>query len=188
MKTNKFLFAAIILGAFALAMAGVYVVKKNQFAQADFTLTSPNGPVKLSSLRGELVILYFGFLSCPDACPTTLTRIAQALKKLPPAKADKVRPVFVNLDPERDSIQRLKEYADFFHPRILPLTSDIENLKKVTHHFGAAFQKIQLPSAMDYTIDHTTDLVFVRPNGEVHSTLKETATTDDIVAKINEIL
>lgn len=120
-----------------------------------FALSDPAGRrVDLADFRGMLVLLYFGFASCPDVCPTDLAVIGEALRRLGPA-AKEVQPLFVTLDPERDTPQVLREYAAAFHPRLLSLTGSEAEIRRVATAFKVFFEKVPLPGSRGYAIDHT---------------------------------
>lgn len=130
-----------------------------------FTLSDPAGRrVSLSEFRGRLVLLYFGFATCPDVCPTDLALIAQALRELGPA-ADGVQPLFVTLDPERDSPQVLREYAAAFHPRLIALTGSPDEVRRIATDYKVFFEKLALPQG-GYTIDHTAYTFLLDRSGE----------------------
>ncbi len=120
-----------------------------------FTLAGTDGrPVALADFRGKLVLLYFGFTACPDACPTDLAVIAVALRSLGAAQAQ-VQPLFVTLDPARDTPAVLREYAPAFHPRMVALTGTEDEVRRVATDFKVFFEKVPLPGKQGYTIDHT---------------------------------
>jgi protein SCO1/2 len=122
---------------------------------APFTLTDPDGRrVALADFRGKLVLLYFGYTTCPDVCPTDLAMIGQALRELGPS-ADEVQPLFVTLDPERDTPAVLREYASAFHPRFVALSGSEDEIRRVATDFKVFFEKVQPPGAKTYAIDHT---------------------------------
>jgi protein SCO1/2 len=110
-----------------------------------FTLRDPAGQrVALRDFEGKLVLLYFGFATCPDVCPTDLAIIGQALRSLGPA-ADQVQPLFVTLDPQRDTPAVLREYAAAFHPRFIALTGSEDEIRRVATDFKVFFEKVPLP-------------------------------------------
>lgn len=122
---------------------------------APFTLRDAYGErVRLSDFRGKLVLLYFGFAACPDVCPTDLAYIGQALDRLG-ERANDVQPLFVTLDPLRDSPGVLREYAAAFHPRLRALTGDEEEIRRVATAFKVFYEKVPLAGRLGYTIDHT---------------------------------
>lgn len=131
-----------------------------------FALLDPAGRrVTLAEFRGKLVLLYFGFASCPDVCPTDLALIAQALEQLG-AAADEVQPVFITLDPQRDSPAVLRDYASAFHPRFIALTGSESEIRRVATDYKVFFEKVDLPGTNTYSIDHTAYTFLLDRNGE----------------------
>ena len=120
-----------------------------------FALSDPAGRrVALADFRGKLVLLYFGYATCPDVCPTDLAIIAQALHRLG-AAAEEVQPVFITLDPLRDTSAVLREYAAAFHPRFVALTGTENEIRRVATDYKVFFEKVPLPGTKTYAIDHT---------------------------------
>jgi protein SCO1/2 len=120
-----------------------------------FTLTDPAGRrVALADFHGKLVLLYFGYATCPDVCPTDLAIIAQTVRDLGDA-GHAVQPVFVTLDPARDTPAVLREYAAAFHPRFVALTGTEAEIRRVATDFKVFFEKVELPGSRTYAIDHT---------------------------------
>ncbi len=120
-----------------------------------FVLSDPEGRrVALADFRGKLVLLYFGYATCPDVCPTDLATIGQTLRDLG-AAGDQVQPVFVTLDPERDTPVVLREYAAAFHPRFVALTGTEGEIRRVATDYKVFFEKVPLPGTKTYVIDHT---------------------------------
>jgi cytochrome oxidase Cu insertion factor (SCO1/SenC/PrrC family) len=122
---------------------------------APFVLDDPDGRrMALGDFKGKLVLLYFGFTMCPDVCPTDLALIAQALRALG-AQENEVQPLFITLDPQRDSPAVLREYAAAFHPRFIALTGSEGEVRRVATDYKVFFEKVRLPGRDNYTIDHT---------------------------------
>jgi protein SCO1/2 len=122
---------------------------------AEFVLADPEGQrVALADFRGKLVLLYFGYATCPDVCPTDLATIGQTLRDLGDA-GEQVQPVFVTLDPERDTPAVLREYAAAFHPRFVALTGTEREIRRVATDFKVYFERVPLPGTTTYVIDHT---------------------------------
>ena len=121
---------------------------------APFTLTSAHGKrVSLSDFRGKLVLLYFGYTSCPDVCPTDLLAMAQTLKSLG-KQGDQVQPVFVTLDPARDTPEVLRGYAAAFHPRLIALTGSEDDIRRVATAYKIFYEKVRIERGDLYLIDH----------------------------------
>ena len=119
----------------------------------DFDLAGPDGkPRNLASFRGRIVLLYFGYTSCADTCPVDLAQIAQALRLLGP-RAREVQPVFVTLDPARDTPAVIREYAAAFDPRIVPLRGTEAETRRIATSYKIYFQKQPIVGG-GYVVDH----------------------------------
>jgi len=121
-----------------------------------FSLTDqrgqPTGPAKW---RGRTVLLYFGYTSCPDACPTDLAAIAAAIDVLGPMGSE-VQPVFITLDPSRDKPELIGRYAESFHPRFVALSGSEEQTREVAAAYRVYFEKVPARGTDRYSIDHTS--------------------------------
>ncbi|MCZ7599029.1 MAG: SCO family protein [Gammaproteobacteria bacterium] len=134
----------------------------------EFTLESVNGSTSLSDFRGEVVVLYFGFASCPDVCPATSGKVRAALAELPLAERDRVNVVVVTLDPERDTAERVGAYAASFGKEFIGLTGTGDAIDVVARNYGVLHQKVELPdSAPGYTIDHNSNTFVIGVDGVV---------------------
>lgn len=116
--------------------------------------------------RGRLMLVYFGFTYCPDVCPTDLMAIGQALEQLG-SDADAVQPIFITLDPERDTAERLAEYVPLFHPRLLGLTGSLDAIGTAADAYKVYFAKVAIgKGAGDYTVDHTSFIYLMDRDGK----------------------
>jgi cytochrome oxidase Cu insertion factor (SCO1/SenC/PrrC family) len=113
--------------------------------------------------RGKVMLIYFGFTYCPDICPTDLQNIGLALDQLGPA-ADKVQPLFITVDPERDTAEHLKEYLSLFHPRIIGLTGDSVAVGAAAEAFKVYHVRVS-GKGDEYTIDHTAFVYLIGTDG-----------------------
>lgn len=155
----------------------------------DFVLTDENGePFRLSDQRGDIVLLFFGYTSCPDVCPTTLATWRKVHEGLG-EDADRVRFAFVTVDPERDTPERLGLHVNAFNPDFVGLTGTPEELEPVYEIFGVYYEKdTSSGSALGYLINHTATTFVVDPEGRWR--LRETYGTEveDIVYDIRQLL
>lgn len=156
-------------------------------AEERLPLDGPKGPVALGDFRGKLVLLYFGYTYCPDICPTTLATWAQALAQLKPAELARVQPIFISVDPERDTAERLGPYALFFHPALLGVTGTPETLRAVARRHGAIYARQNSPS-IGYVIDHTASTFVIDAQGRPAEKLRYGARTDEVLAAIRRHL
>ncbi|MCO4758662.1 SCO family protein [Pontibacterium sp.] len=155
----------------------------------EFTLQTSEGSLKLSDLAGKAVVFYLGYTNCPDVCPTGLAVLSQAIHTLTPEEQAQVRGVFLSVDPERDSVDALKEYAAFFHPNIIGATGSREEIDRVVKRYGA-FYRIgeETDSASGYAVDHSSRLYLINQEGILVSTLMHSSTPAEVAAGLKSIL
>lgn len=134
----------------------------------DFTLQSDKGPVSLQDFRGRLVLLYFGYTKCPDICPTSLSVLAQAMNALQEDELEKVRILFISVDPERDTLVSLAGYVSYFHPNAIGMTGSAEQVAQVAALYGAQYYKVELvDSSFGYAVNHSGAIYLLTPDGEI---------------------
>jgi protein SCO1 len=135
----------------------------------DFTLTGNTGkPVSWDDFAGQYRLVYFGFTYCPDICPTDIQRISQGLsefEKAHPELAEKVQPIFISVDPERDSVAVVNEFVSNFHPRLIGLTGTPEEIEAAKKAFGVSASKDPAGADGNYNISHTTFTYLFAPDG-----------------------
>jgi protein SCO1/2 len=130
-----------------------------------FTLTDQTGKRRSDTeFRGKLMIVYFGYTYCPDVCPTDLMAITQALDALGPA-AKGVQPVFITIDPERDT-KALADYVSAFHHSLVGLTGSPDEIRKIANAYKAFYVKVQDERSGDYSIDHAGVIYLMDRHGE----------------------
>ena len=155
----------------------------------EFTLTSIDGPVSLSDFEGEAVLLFFGFTHCPDYCLASLAVKRQALAALPEEYRGRVTGLFVSVDPDRDDVQTLADYTDFFHEDIIGITGDKATIDDVIRRYGGTYNFVDLPdSELDYTVEHSTYTYLIGPDGDVRGLFNFDTPYTDMVQRIQEIL
>jgi cytochrome oxidase Cu insertion factor (SCO1/SenC/PrrC family) len=120
-----------------------------------FVLVDHNGKTRTQAdFQGKLMLVYFGFTYCPDVCPTDLQSIGLAVDQLGPAK-DAVQPLFITLDPDRDTAQQLADYVPMFHPRLIGLTGDPTSIRQAARAYKVYYAKVPRADGSDYTVDHS---------------------------------
>jgi protein SCO1/2 len=151
-----------------------------------FSLTDFNGQTRtLADFKGRVVMLYFGFVQCPDVCPTALTRAAAVMERLGPQSSD-LQVVFVTVDPERDTPELLREYMAAFHPSFLALTGNAEQIAQTAKDFRAFYKKV--PTGSSYTMDHTALSYLFDRQGRIRVALRHEQTADDYTADVLALL
>ncbi len=155
-------------------------------AGGDFTLQAVDGPAALKDYRGKVVLIYFGYSMCPDICPTNLSMMANALNQLSKEELQQVQGLFISVDPDRDTLQRLAEYTQYFHPAIKGITGKPEEIAEVAKRYGAAYQKVVLDSATDYVVDHSSETYVIDPHGKLVERLPHAALPEQILTAIRK--
>jgi cytochrome oxidase Cu insertion factor (SCO1/SenC/PrrC family) len=131
-----------------------------------FELIDQNGKLRRDTeFRGKLLIVYFGYTSCPDICPADLQQIGLAVEHLGEA-GGAVQPLFITIDPERDTPEVLARYVPAFHPRLIGLTGTLEQITAVAGSYKAYFAKYQPPGGGPYVMDHTGFIYLVDATGK----------------------
>ena len=162
----------VLLAALALAAcsASEEPPLKGAAIGGPFTLTDQDGrPASDRDYAGRYRIMYFGFTHCPDVCPTDLAVIGQALRrfeKSDPKRAARVVPIFVSVDPERDTPAVLKDYVAAFHPRLVGLTGTPAQLADATRRYGAYAAKEPPDRGGGYNVNHSRVAELIGPAGE----------------------
>ncbi len=138
------------------------VVQSNE--PKHFELIDTNGAVVTpANFAGKWSLLFFGFTRCPDVCPTTLIDMGQLLERLGP-QAEHIQPVFISVDPEWDTRERMADYMENFDPRIVGLTGSMEQVSTVAKNYSVFFRKVPLEND-GYTVDHSAALYLLNPEG-----------------------
>ena len=166
-------------------------LEKNSYASigGDFTLTSESGPVSLFDYHGQVVLLFFGYASCPDYCPTELARMGVTFKKLSNRDIDQTQGIFVSIDPARDSIEEVSAYAKFFHKNIIGLTGTAEQVSQVAGKYFAFYEIVENEgSSTEYTIDHSLTTYLIGRDGQVVELIKRDWTSSEIARAIRAAL
>jgi protein SCO1/2 len=149
-----------------------------------FTLEDGNGhQVTDRDFRGRYLLVYFGYTFCPDVCPTTLNEVATALDALG-KKADHVKAVFITVDPKRDTPAVVRDYAASFSPRIEGLTGTPEQIEAVAREYRVYFAPQPATGGAGYTVDHSSILYLMDPDGRFVVPLRTDQTGEAMAAEI----
>jgi protein SCO1/2 len=159
----------------------------------DFTLNSTLGrALSLSELEGSLVLLNFGYTGCPDVCPTALARMRDAMNLAELEVDDAIQPLFVTLDPEVDSLDRIAPYVAFFDPRFIGLTGAPEAVQAATAPFKVYVEKVFNETSAGvtgpgYSITHSSHIYLLDTSGRVRATFGEGVPVPEIAAAIERL-
>lgn len=136
---------------------------------------------RLSERRGDVVLLFFGYTSCPDVCPTTLSELRKVKTELG-SNADQVKVVFVTVDPERDTPEQIQKYVSIFNPSFMGLSGSLEELETVWKDYGVYREVEQVStSAAGYLVNHTARVYLIDRDGNLRLSYSFGTPTDDIV-------
>ena len=184
---------ALILGAFAFdywglgdragdnGLAGVSI-------GGPFTLTDQNGAVRHDSdFRGKLMLVYFGYTYCPDVCPATLNTMTAAMDKLG-ASGAAVQPIFITVDPARDTVAQMKSYAGNFTPRLLALTGTPAEIAVAAKAYRVYFQPVKGEGTDDYSVDHSAFVYLMGRDGRYLAHFAPDIGADQMAAAIKKYL
>lgn len=151
-----------------------------------FSLPATTGStVSSDGLKGKPFAIFFGFTYCPDVCPTTLLDLSNSIKQLGP-DADKMRYVFISVDPARDTIDQLKLYLSSFDPHIIAATGTEAQIADITRAYRAVYEKV--PTKDSYTINHTATTYLMDANGRFHGTLAYQENADVVLKKLKRLI
>ena len=154
-----------------------------------FRLTDQHGAtVTQQDFAGRYMLIYFGYTFCPDVCPLSLANMTQALDLLPPDQVEQVVPIFITVDPERDTVAQLAEYAPLFHPRLVALTGSPEAIKVAARAYRVYFAKAGKDGSDDYLMDHSTFIFLMGPDGRYVRHFAHNAAPEEIAAAIEAAL
>jgi protein SCO1/2 len=153
----------------------------------DFTLQGTRGKdLSLSDLQGRLVLLNFGYTGCPDVCPTALARMGEALDRADVDRA-RVQPLFVTLDPEVDTVDRIRPYVRFFDPDFIGLTGSAAAIAAAAERFKVYYERVPAISGAGYSITHSSHIYLLDPAGRVRATFGEGVPVADIASAIGRL-
>ncbi|WP_428484383.1 SCO family protein [Rhodopila sp.] len=154
-----------------------------------FTLEDGNGkPITARDFHGNYMLIYFGYTFCPDVCPTTLNAVAAAMDKLGPA-ASHVRPLFITVDPRRDTPSVVKQYAAAFGPSITGLTGTPAEIAQVAKEYRVYYAEHRTgPGPEDYSMDHSSVLYLMGPDGNFIAPVRADQSGDEIAADLKKLM
>ena len=197
---RRLVLVSALLGGLVILAAGAFLglgLRKTPKGAAGTLLVSAiGGPFHLvdqngrtvtdADLKGKWSLIYFGYTHCPDACPTALNDIVIALDEVGP-KRDAVRPVFITVDPERDTPQVLKSYATSFDAPILALTGTPQEVAQAAKDYRVYYAKHPEPDG-DYAMDHSSVIYVMDPEGRFTATFTPESSPEDIAARLKKLL
>lgn len=154
-----------------------------------YTLTGESGDtVEADTHAGKVRALFFGYTHCPDICPITLSRMKSALQQLPESRRDRVRMLFVSVDPKRDDAERLREYTSRFGPRFIGLTGTQDQLKELTKRYRVTYGYGEPNDKGFYTVSHSSGIFVFGPDGKARLLLNQDVGAEQIAEDLQRLL
>ena len=175
---------ARLFGAVPPPSAGGIALAGGASLGGPFTLRDHTGrTVTDADYRGSLALVFFGFTFCPDVCPTELQTIATAMDLLGP-QSTRVKPLFITVDPARDTPEKLAEYVALFHPAITGLTGTPEQIAAVARAYRVYYARATPPGASEYLMDHSAFTYLMGPDGALRAVFRPGAPAEEIAAAV----
>ena len=155
----------------------------------NFTLqSSRNHLASLKDYHGQVVVMFFGYTACPDTCSITMAVLKQVIEKLG-KRMDQVQPLFITVDPKRDTPEQMKTYLSFFHPNFIGLTGTKEEILEVAENYGSAYMKNPtIDSEFSYLMIHTGYVYLIDQSGQVRAIYPKNTEVKQIVHDIHGLL
>lgn len=195
-KNSVRLVISAVLLLIAINVWAFYLFKENTPTAAEnsraliggpFTLTNHlNQPVTDKDFLGKYMIIYFGYTYCPDICPTDLQIMTDALHRLEPSVAKQINPVFVTVDPERDTPDVMAEYIEYFHENLIGLTGTNEQIYAVKSEYKVYGEKAD--DTEDYIVDHTAFTYFMDKEGKLLKFFSHAEDPEIMAAQITSLI
>jgi protein SCO1/2 len=193
LKARYLIIGAVAFATIIVTALGVMEWQRRQMMAGDaitpielggpFTMTAHDGrTVTEKDLKGRHALIFFGFTTCPDVCPTTLNEVAVWLDELGEEGAT-IDPYFVTVDPERDTPERMAEYVGYFSPRITGLTGTPDELAVMASGYKAYYARVDLDDG-DYLMDHTAAVYLMDEDGNFYDAITHTATREEALKKL----
>ncbi len=154
----------------------------------DFVLQSAAGPVDTKALRGNVLLIYFDYVNCPDVCPVSMAAGAAALNALTPQERAKTRMIMISVDPERDTPAKLKEYVAYFHPAMIGAVGTAAETAAIAKSFGVGYMRQPTRPDGGYAVDHSSQTFVIGPDGKLMELLPLGVATDKVVATVRKLL
>jgi len=176
----------IALGAVAFGWYQVNRIPDNEFPEfkPEFSLHSVNGPFKLTDIKGKVGLIFFGYAHCPDVCPATMVNFGRMLDLLTDEERAKMKAIFVSLDPDRDTPEIMAKYTGFFHDDILGLSGSVEEVTAAAKSFLIAYEHDKPNDIGNYSMNHSTYIFIVRPDGKLGRLMGHQSEPEDIAREL----
>lgn len=154
----------------------------------EFALTDHTGtPVTEQDFLSKYALIYFGYTYCPDICPTELAKMTSALSLLPQEQQEMITPVFITIDPERDSPEALANYVSLFSPRLVGLTGTPEQVAQAAEGWRVYYARVEPEGSSEYLMDHSTFTYLMGPDGDLVDLFRLQDSVEEMAQRLQDI-
>jgi cytochrome oxidase Cu insertion factor (SCO1/SenC/PrrC family) len=188
LKSRLVVFSGLLIVGLGVVGGGLWYVLGSRMGPGAAATVPIGGPFTLTDQHGETVterdfagrwmLVYFGYTYCPDVCPLSLMNMGLALDMLEQDEAEHVVPVFITVDPERDTVEQLASYAPSFHPRLVALTGTPTQVRDAAKAYRVYFAKAEGEDTTDYLMDHSGFIYLMGPDGTYRSHFSHTTSPE----------
>jgi len=188
---NKFykLGIVIIVAVMLIIILKPFVDDYKEQKKYEFSVDTVDGKITKDTFKGKVLAVYFGYTYCPDVCPTSLSSLGSALNSFNKEQIKDFIGLFISVDPDRDSLKNLKEYAQYFHPNFIGATTNKSNIDEITKRYESYYKKIELEnSAMGYSVSHTSYIYLFDKNGKFIAKLDHFSDPSKIKQSLQKVL
>jgi len=198
LRSSRRMLRVVFLGIFTVSS---FLVARYPMAEQDTVVSEvvTGGPFQLTSHHGEQVtdatyaqdhmLIYFGYTFCPDLCPLGLQTMMVAYDELPKVMQDAVTPIFVTIDPERDTVSVMADYVDLFHQDLIGLTGSSDEIATIAKAYRVFYAKVtNVESPADYLVNHSVSTYLMGPNSKYIVRFKHDSSPDEVAIAIKEAL
>lgn len=193
-KTSLWLGISVLAALTLVSALGIYQMTQtrssDELAGGAIEMPSTHGDFSLTQMgENDIAIVSFGYTYCPDVCPINQVVKRQALAHLDAEQRERVTPLFITVDPERDTLPRMQEYMQFFGEEFIGLVGSQAQLEDVASRYGVIWRRVEEPdSAMAYTVDHSATLFLVNREGEILQRVLYTPTPHALISALESTL
>lgn len=188
MKKLSYLIS-IVVAITAIYLLEPIISQAKENSKFDFTLDTVDGVIKKDDFKGKVLAIYFGYMYCPDVCPTSLSSLASAVRSFDDKKLENFKGLFISVDPKRDTLKNLKEYSQYFHPTFIGATSTKENLDKITSNYESFYEMVELKgSQMGYSVSHTSYIYIFNKEGKFVAKIDHFTNPKEIRETLEKVL
>ncbi|MFT6916947.1 MAG: protein SCO1/2 [Motiliproteus sp.] len=188
---------ALLLCALLILLSGAFYLFAKHGPQPSpyqqlggaFSLHHLDGPVALADFSGKGVVMMFGYTSCPDVCPTGLATLAAALNRMSTEQQQQIQPLFISVDPERDTLEQLDQYSRYFFPSLLGITGSKAEVDRVVSAYGAFYRRVEMSgSALAYSVDHSARIYLIDRRGQLVNILNHNTPAAELARALQQLL